>query len=173
VLLFLVPGYLRFAVNRRAKGGDGLEMLRQVWASFAAALLLIGVVALVIAPGLSRASATPWLPALAVATTALLAAEHWALERPLVCTDLPALAASYRSRFFLAVAFSEAVALFAFVGTVVTGRSRLYWLFLPFSLLGHFRTAPTPGRLRRAQDGLSLQGCPLSLVRALRTPSAS
>ena len=170
-LLFLWPGYLRLRARRAQRAGDGLAVIRQVWISFAAALLLIGAVSAAVAPTLPKTSATPWVALLAVVAIGATAAESWALARPLRCESLVALSATFRTRFFLAIAFSESVALFGFVATINTGRWWLYFLGLPVGLIGHLRAAPTRGNLEAAQDDLRAKGCGLSLVRALRTPA--
>jgi hypothetical protein len=102
MLLFFVPGYLQ-AAARRTEQRDGLELTRQVWMSFTSALILIGIVVLFIA-AVPAGSPTPWAGLLAVATVALLGAVTWALAKPLTCDGLAGLAASYRTRFFLALA---------------------------------------------------------------------
>jgi hypothetical protein len=91
-------------------------------------------------------------------------------RRPLDCSDPAALAVSYRSRFFLQTAFSQAIALFAFVATFIVGQWWIYWLFVPFALAGSIRSAPTAGHLKAEHERLRLAGCDLSLVRALRSP---
>lgn len=169
MLLFLVPGYLQ-STTRHGDKRDGLELTRQVWMSFTSALILIGVVVLFIATT-PTGSGTPWAVGLAVATVVLHAAVTWALSKPLSCADLAALAGSYRTRFFLTLAFSQAIALLAFVAAVVVGRWSVYWAFVPFALIGNMRAAPTRAHLAAEQEKLRSSGCSLSLVRALRTPA--
>jgi hypothetical protein len=169
-LLALVPGFVHLALRGRGSPGtrDGLTMLRELWLGFAVAILAGGVVVVFAAGGASTRPAGGWLPALAVASVLCLLAAEVVGRRPLDCSDRAALAASYRSRFFLRTAFSEAIALFAFVTTLIVGLSWIYWLFLPFTLFGFGRSAPTTGHLRAEQERLRLAGCDLSLVRALR-----
>jgi len=166
-LLFLVPGYLRIGLWR-SHDRDGLTTTREVWMSFVGALLLFGVVILLVIPGTEVSSPGPAVVALIAVSAGCLFAEDRALARPLSCGDLAGLAASYRTRYFLAIALSEAIALFAFVATFVTGQWWLYWVFLPVALFGFMRLAPTRAHLELAQEQLRLQGCSLSLVRALR-----
>lgn len=170
LLFFLVPGYLQLQARRTKARGDGLAMIRQVWTSFVLGLLMIGVVSVIVAPTLAATSAVPWLLVLVVVTIGELIAEGWVLSRPLGCDSLVALASSFRSRFFLAIAFSQSIALMGFVATMVSGQWWLYWLALPFSAIGHLRVAPTRSKLEGLQDTLRDRGCALSLVRALRSP---
>ena len=165
---FLIPGYLQYTM-RQGERRDGLDLMRQVWISFTSALVLFGVVVFFIATA-PVGHPTMWLIGLAVATVGLHGAQTWALSKPLDCTDRTALATSYRSRFFLAIAFSEAIALLAFVAAMILGRWWIYWLFLPFALAGHLRVAPTPVHLEADQEVIRIGGCPLSLVGALRAP---
>jgi F0F1-type ATP synthase membrane subunit c/vacuolar-type H+-ATPase subunit K len=166
MLLFLLPGYLQFTI-RRAEQRDGLELTRQVWLSFASALVLIGVV--VFPLGLAPAGRPfPWVIGLAVATGGFHVAESLALSKPLSCADPAALASTYRTRFFLAVALADALALLAFAEAVVLGRWWIYWLFLPFALMGLVRAAPTGTHLEADQENLRSRGCSLTLVGALR-----
>jgi hypothetical protein len=48
----------------------------------------------------------------------------------------------------------------------------VYWAFVPFALLGNVRAAPTRRNLAADQEKLRNGGCSLSLIRALRTPTA-
>jgi hypothetical protein len=140
-----------------------------VWLSFTVAILALGVVGL-LTGGASTQPVGVWIAFLAVVSVVCLLASEVFGRRPLDCSDLAALAASYRSRFFLRTAFSEAIALFAFVATLIVGQWWIYWLFVPFTLFGFGQNAPTTGRVRAEQERLRLAGCELSLVRALRSP---
>lgn len=170
LLRFLVPGYLRYSQRRRHAGTepDGLTTIREVWTSFTAAVVLIGVVAPVVGGEPDTGSISFWVAVLAVASVlGLMAAERLG-QRPLDCTGPAALAGSYRTRFFLRTALSESIALVAFVLAILAGRWWVYWLFLPFTLYGFGRNAPTSGHLEADQERLRLAGCQLSLVGALR-----
>jgi hypothetical protein len=172
-LLFLFPGYLRMSLKRPQQDRDGLETAREVWLSFVGALLLFGVVILLVVPGSESSSAGPAVLVLLIITGVCLVAEGRVLARPLACTDLRALAGSFRTRYFLAIALSEAIALGAFVATFLTGNWWVYWTFLPVALGGFARLAPTSAHLEAQQEELRMQGCPLSLIRALRSPPAA
>jgi hypothetical protein len=174
MFLFILPGYLRF--HHRPRAGepvDGLETIRQVWLSFVSGAVLFAVVVLVVVPGTETKPLGGWIAGLAIVTLACVVALDVVGRRELVGADLAGLALSFRTRFFLLAALAEAIALFAFVATFVTGVWWVYWLFLPFTLYGYARAAPTAGHLRDEQQRLRDRGSSLSLVAALRgTPPA-
>lgn len=89
------------------------------------------------------------------------------------CSDDAALAASYGTRFFARVAFANAPALVAFVGSVLTGEVWLYAPGLAFAAIGHVQLVPTRGNLRRDQEGLNRARCGRSLVSALQGGSTA
>jgi hypothetical protein len=91
-----------------------------------------------------------------------------AVEKPLDASSDSALLGTYRTRFFMRLAFSEAPALFGFVAFILSGASWLYLVGGVFSVIGLWITAPTAGNLARDQDALSGAGFPKSLVATLR-----
>jgi hypothetical protein len=108
--------------------------------------------------------------ALCLVGVALLIGERL-IERPLDCTTPARLAAAYRSRFFLRLAYAHAAALFGFVGFLLTDRGWLYPLGAAFALIGYLRLAPTHAKLTKDQALLSQSGCALDLIEVLgRTP---
>lgn len=121
-LIFLLPGGIRFGMRRRsAQGVDGLLVLRQVFLSFAGALVAFGVVLAVLYP----TSHPPRDPPTAVvvgllAFGAIGVLVEPRLERGLDCTDDTTLAGTFRARFFLRMAFANAAALYGFVGFFLT-----------------------------------------------------
>jgi hypothetical protein len=82
----------------------------------------LGVVALLIAGGAPTQPAGGWVAAFAVASVLCWAAAEVFGRRPLDCSDLAALAASYRGRFFLRATFSQGTALLAFITTLIVGQ---------------------------------------------------
>jgi hypothetical protein len=116
-----------------------------VWLSFTVAVVLFGVVAVLATGGTPAEPAGWWVAALAVVSVLCLTTAEVFGRRPLDCRDLASLAAGYRNRFFLRMACSEAIALFAFVATFIVGQGWIYWLFLPFTLYGFGRNARPPG----------------------------
>ncbi len=170
LLVFVVP-FVGMLNRRRLQrgGGDGLILLRQVFLSFSLALVMFGVVLALLYPS----SPPPRDPPTTVVTGLLVFSGIVALlatriERPLDCTDDAKLAGSYRSRFFLRIAFAESAALFGFVGFFLTYDWWPYPVGVAIAAAGFLRAAPTRGRLRRDQERLAEQGCFRPLVRALR-----
>jgi hypothetical protein len=168
LLLFILPGYMTYHARRRGGLVDGLETIRQVWVSFSSAAVLFGVAVLIVVPGTPTRPVSGWIAGLALLTIGCLLTHDVISRRDIEGTDLTSLAQGYRTRFFIQAALAEGIALFAFVGTFVTGEWWLYWLFLPFTLFGYARHAPTASHLRGEQDRLRDRGITLSLVAALR-----
>jgi F0F1-type ATP synthase membrane subunit c/vacuolar-type H+-ATPase subunit K len=169
MLLYMVPGYLSYEDRRGGDGHrDGLESIRQVCLTFSVVIILFGVAVAVVVHGSDKAPARPWIVGIAAVTAFCLGAEEVFGRRPLDCANPTSLATTYRSRFFIRTAFSQAIALFAFVGAMTISEWWLYWMFLPFALFGLARNAPTRRHLESAQDQLRADGCRLSLVRVLR-----
>jgi hypothetical protein len=156
------------ALRGRRSAGDGLTALRNLYLMFTVSILLIGVVVVLATSGAETEPAGVWVAALLAAAVVCLALAEMVGRRPLDCRDLVSLAGSYRNRLFLRLALSDAIALFAFTVTFIVGPWWIYWVFVPFTLFGFFRNAPTTGHLAADQDRLRQAGCTLSLVRALR-----
>ena len=147
---------------------DGLGSMRLLWISFFLFVPAAGVVATVVVSGEPETSTFIWTLVLTAAPVSLLAGQALVLSRPLDCSDPATLAASYRTRFFVAMALAEAIALLAFVATIATARWWVFWLAYPFAAYGQWRDAPTAAHLESDQEQLKLSGCSLSLVGALR-----
>lgn len=79
-----------------------------------------------------------------------------------------ALAASYRTLFFLSFALVEMPYLIAFVLTFVLDEKLVVFVALPGFLIGMFLIAPFSSELRRRQQEITAQGAHLSLEDALR-----
>jgi hypothetical protein len=162
-------------MRRLRRGGpsgvNGLVVLRLIFVNFLVALALIGaVIAMVVNTGSFHGNrvvaAAPVGVVVALLGLASLVAGPM-LDRPLDCADDMTLVASYRTRFFLRVARSEAVALLGFAGFVLTGEWWLYPLGVAFAAAGFARLAPTRAHLARDQEKLSAAGCRRPLVPAL------
>jgi len=173
LLTLFVPWW---GVQRAQKdGANALEMLRQLFSAFAGALLLIGVVVAFLASGEPTANAmSPGPVALGVVGYGVVSLFIPGLvARPLDCTDAGALVASYRTRFFLRIAFADAAALVGFVGFFLADEWWMYPLGAAFALVGFARLAPTQGNLRDDQETLPRSGCGLSLVQVLTSAHSS
>ena len=163
ILLALVPGYLQ-TINRRS---DPLLALRAVFVSFSGSLVLFGVV-LATLPNTRPTHVMPWL-ALVVVVAVVTSIGASLTMKPLNCSSASTLAGSYRTRLFLAIAFSQTVALFGFCFVFIGAPRWVYDVAAVFAILRMWTLdPPTPRRLRAHQAELTAAGCELSLVGALR-----
>ena len=163
-LAMLVPGLM---ARRVREAGDGLVALRRVTISFTNALVLFGVVLTFAAPG--GGAAMPWV-VVPVAVALVGAVIRRQVERPLDCSSETALAASYRTRYFVRLAFADAVALSGFVAAFAGGPRWVYYAAGAFTLYRIWaHVAPTRSALEREQA--ELRRCRYSLVAALRGPA--
>ncbi len=170
LLLFLVPGYQFFA-HRNRGARDGLVVLREIWLALTLLVVLFGVVAPLVVRRAETSAPTPWALALSLGGLfTLVASRSWG--RGVDCADPTLLAGTYRTLFFLRAAIFEAVAMFGWVATFVTGHWWLYWLAAVLTLTSFARSAPTRERLAAEQRSLSARGCRHDLVQALRGPSS-
>ena len=171
-----VPGWhftpralLPFQLQRRLRrtGEDPLIELRNTYVSFPLSLVVFGLVLPLILPFRGAHSGIVWLIAsgvLAVANLTVLTR----FERSLPCDSEAALAAAYRSRFFLRIAFADTTAVVGFVGAFSGTGSWVYYAAVLMALPALLRAAPTRSALVRDQDELTARGCNLSLVAAIR-----
>jgi hypothetical protein len=169
----LIPGQI-VRQQRKARQADanGLTLLRSLFVSFVAALVIIEPVVLTLSAA-SRSSRHPissgaFVVALALYGMFALTVPRL-IEQPLDCSDDARLAGTYRTRFFLRMAFSQSVALLGFVGYLVTSRGWLYPFGLAFTAVGFLRLIPTSSNLAKDQEVLRESGCGRSLVDALAT----
>lgn len=172
LLWVLVPPVAFYRRQRQLESGrmDGLIALRTMTLSFALGLVLINFVVYMLDRGGDTGSWSNGAGVALVVTNGLLdllVVHFW--RRPLDCADDARLAASYRTRFFLRLAFAESAALVGFVAFLLTGNGLMYPLGLAFSLAACPSFLPTAGRLEREQEELTDNGCARSLVAALRS----
>lgn len=146
-----------------------LQQLRLVFTAFGVAMVLIGVVVLALSAGdATQQSVSPDAVAAGVSLYGLLSLFLPAvIVRPLDCSSRDALANSYRTRFFLLLAFAESAALMGFVGFFLTYEWWLYPVGGFFAAIGFARLAPTRPHLHREQEALVARGCGISLTDAL------
>jgi hypothetical protein len=172
LLWLLVPaiGIKRASADPSGRA-DGLALLRQVFLSFCVAIVLLGVVQAFLYSGAEPVSdPSPEVAAglLAVAAVGMMVIQP-RLEKPLPCDDDATLAAGYRARLFLRIAFSEAAALSGFVGFFLTYAWWPYPVGAAMAAVGFIRAAPSRRNLTRDQDELMYRQCGRSLVGALRS----
>jgi hypothetical protein len=173
VAVGLIPLYGTQTLQRRAKG-DGLKTLRSLFLSFASAILEIGVVVIVLSTlgnlNRDKTGIPPGLAAAVLVVIGIVTLTAGAnVARALPTTDMAKLAAAYRVRFFLRIAFSESDALVGFVAFIITGRWWMYLLGAAFTAIGFARLAPTAASLAKDQDSIDVAGSSLNLIAALRT----
>ena len=166
MFVFLIPGAVPWYLRRRGTG-DGLLVLRQVFISFPVALVLVGIA---LAPiRLQGGSLVPWLPILIALAIVSLVGER-VIEKPLDCATDATLAGTYRTRFFLRIAFADAVALYGFCFAFIGAPKWIYYAAAGMTLVRLWTgVAPTRSALARDQDILNRSGCGRTLVAALRT----
>jgi hypothetical protein len=151
-------------------GGDSLQTLRSIFVGFCTMVVLIGVVVLILGDVNPEQADRPGVSVpLVVAGCAVALVLQRLVPRPLDDSDPAALATSYRTRFFLRLAFAEACALLAFVACIAVGPAWVYAIGLVGALVGFRTAAPSRANLRADQDALGLRGCTTSLVGSLRS----
>jgi hypothetical protein len=78
------------------------------------------------------------------------------------------LAASYRRRFFLRIAYANAPVLLMFVVGSASGATATFAFAALFAIVGYSHAIPSARRLAREDAALSERGCRWSLLRALQ-----
>jgi hypothetical protein len=170
-LWMLVPALAIRRQNQRIeRGGDGLVALRLLFVTFALSLVLIGVVVAVLAAtgGEEGDIDAGWVIAGVIAYGVVSLVMIRFFRPGLDCTNKETLSRSYRTRFFLRIASSDAAALMGFVGFILTWNPLLYPIGLAFAAVGFSILAPTAANLARDQMTLTLGGCGRNLVADLR-----
>jgi hypothetical protein len=166
--LFFLPGtpLLMFPLLQRRGGFDGLTALRIFWLTYVQALVLFLLVLALIEPAVGSPDEGYLLVLIAVQMLAL-GGVVWSRTRPLDTSSVAKLAGSYRTLFFVGVAFAESVALFGFVGVFLVEELWPYLEALPLGLLGLALLAPTCRDIARRQQPITAKGSSLSLGGAL------
>ncbi|MCU1380429.1 MAG: hypothetical protein JWN29_3412 [Acidimicrobiales bacterium] len=168
VLLGLLPFGPMMRIGRATQRPPDLVTLRAIFLSFITAIVLIGVVVLLLVPGMepSVSGTTAALTVLALGVAGQVASGL--IARPLDCTSPTTLATSYRTRFFLRLAFAESAALMGFVGANLSANLTVYLVGAAITAVGFTRLAPTAANLGRDQEELAGRGCRGSLIAALQ-----
>lgn len=89
----------------------------------------------------------------------------------LVTTSAERLASTFFARFAMRLACAMSAAVMGFALGIAVGPWWVVLCGLPFAAVGLLIAAPTRAAVRRDEDRLSLQGCEIPLVAALRSPS--
>ncbi len=160
--------YGRFLFRRQWARGDSLINLRNIYLSFPLSLAFLVIVPLGVVPFHRGSSAYAWAIGIGVFAVVAQIAATRLVQRPMPCDSDETLAAGYRARMFLRVAFANTPALFGFTAAFVTESSWVFYAALLLAIPGLVRAAPTRAALVREQDALNASGCDRSLVAALR-----
>ena len=146
----------------------------QIFIAFVSALLLFQIVLLFMGTTDGPTSTGAAFALLGIGALSVFVMAPIIERRALLdCASETTLAASYRTRFFLRIAFAESAALFGFVGFFI---ANLWWVYpasLVLAAVGFLRLAPTRANLAEDQRLLRDRGCNLSLVAALRQPNTA
>lgn len=153
-----------------------LILMRRTFVMFGGSLATFGIIRVALGStdvGWSSGSAATAGVAIVVIGLAVQFVVARFLDPPLPCGAPAAVAAGYRAKFFLKVAFAEAPSLFGFTLSFVSG---FWWVYL-FGLIptgvGLVRAAPTRASVEREWRDLNDRGCDVNLLAALMTPPAS
>jgi hypothetical protein len=175
-LLIAVSSSSLLLVRRHARSSAGsadgaLTVMRYVFLAFTASLVSFAAV-IASLPDTSKGSPRPWLLGLFALTILCVVTPTFA-ERPLDDSSPAMLFASYRTRFFLRIAFGESIALFSFTFTFLGAPPWIYYLGCAIALIRLWtNAAPTRRAVERDQAALNARGSRLSLVAALRAGSS-
>lgn len=169
-LIALVPivGVRIAASRRRNHPASGLVEARQLFLAFALAIVMIGFVLTLLdllpadAP---MSSGTVMVLVGALAFVALVLGPI--VERPLDGSSLGRLEETWRTRFFVRIAFGEAPALAGFAGALLAGSTSPYILSAAATAVMFARAAPSARNIAKDQEGLNDRGCSLSLLTVL------
>lgn len=162
----VVPGMLAREARRAGDGVDHLVLLRQLFLSFVFALVAFGLVLVFVYSG-PVAQPVAVMPLVVVLTGVSCLVAQRLFSKPLDLTSSASLAAGYRTRFFLRMAFGETPALVGFVGFFIYD----WWLYplgLAFTAVGFAYAAPSGRNLAADQERINAQGSGLRIVPALR-----
>jgi F0F1-type ATP synthase membrane subunit c/vacuolar-type H+-ATPase subunit K len=162
----------QLAVGRAARDRTRpqLLVLRQLFISFVMAIGLISVVVVVLGDLAEGDPDVTLSCALVVGVGLVSLLLGSVVKSRLDGSSDEALASSYRTRFFLRLAFAEAAALGAFVVGISLGPWWVFFVGLPFTAAGFARLAPTAGHLEADQRRLAGEGCHRPLLGVLLQP---
>lgn len=165
----LVASFAPGLALKRAREGDMLTGLRRVFVGMVAMVALLTAVVMVLGD-MTRVQSRLGLSLGVILAAGVIMLVGQRITARLNASSAATLAGTYFRRFALRVAFANSVALDGFVVHIVFGPWWVYFCALPINALGLAIAAPTRGAIRRDQDRLSLSGCDVSLVAALRSP---
>ncbi len=163
-------GFIPMIGLHRVRRARGIESLRSIFVSYIAGVVLFGIpLAFVARHSSSDATTTACIGAVFVAGVVSIAAVTMFQRRPLDASSPARLADTYRSNFFLKLAFAEFIALVGFTLTFVSGRFVVYPVAVALSLVAFAVAAPTRADITRRQHEIGVSGSPLDLLQVLQT----
>jgi len=171
-LLAIVPIFGARAAVQRARNhpARGLVIARQLFLSFAVTIGLSAFALVKIDLGSEDGSLSVSTVLAIVAVIAAIAFLVGPIvERPLDCADVGKLVESWRTRFFIRIAFGEAPALVGFTGAFLSASIAPYFVGAAATAAMFFRAAPSARNIARDQDELFSRGCSQRLLTALAT----
>ncbi|MEQ8841708.1 MAG: hypothetical protein RIB98_12070 [Acidimicrobiales bacterium] len=154
---------------RMAAGGtNGLTIMRLVWITFVASMLLIGVAVFAIDRALPGGGADGRVVAMVVAGLGVFAQVAAIRFVPAITgTTMPAVRATAQRAFFLRIAFAEPAALLGFLGFVLSGNAAVYVVGFVVGMAGMADAAPTASWIADGQKELQASGSDVELLAAL------
>ena len=171
-----VPTMFLFRWRVRNSKLPALLLSRRIFVMFATSVILFGSVLRALGdserPWTSKSAVVAGLIIAAFGLVGLFAMRKF-VDPPMRCSDLASLAAAYRSRFFLRIAFANAPASMAFAYSFVTRRWWVYLFGLIPAAVGYVHAAPTRLAIEREWRDLDASGCDVSLLAALMAPRQS
>ena len=161
----------QLAMRRVSRSRDPLVALRNVF--MAACGLMIAISGVVVIVGDLQKGAHPaTVPTLVVFGAGCVSLVlPRLLARRLYCSSAATLAASYRARFSLRLAFANWAAAIGLVVDLYFGPFWVFFVGLGFTAIGFSILAPTRRHLREEAEALTMSGCGQSLIASLRTPA--
>jgi hypothetical protein len=153
-------------VRARRRETNGLIVLRTVFLGLIPGLFLFPVALSFIEPWDGGDEGGLPLAIVAIGIVSLVW-EAWILRRQLPTASPEGLAGSYRALIFLGVGFAEVPALCAIAVVLLRGSLWIYFVGLPFALVGLWMVAPGQSAIERRQREITAAGSPHSLLDAL------
>lgn len=145
-------------------------MVRQLFLSFAVAIGLFGFVLVQLQLASEDGSiSTSTVLAVVGAVAAVAFVVERLVERPLDCSSESKLMESWRTRFFIRIAFGEAPALVGFAGAFLWGATSPYFLGAAATAIMFARAAPSARNIADDQAELYDRGCSQSLLTVIAT----
>lgn len=156
--------------RRLVQGVAPVVQLRQLFISFAIGLALVTVVVVVLGDQVDGTEPLALSAGIVTVSGILSLLAPSIVRSRLDGSSTDSLVASYRTRFFLRIAFAESAALAAFAIALALGPWWVYFIGLACSIVGFVRLAPTRAHIEAEERALFDRGSDVALRDALYTP---